>query len=154
MNSSNQQNNINHNVNNVSNSMTNHNVSSNAHDDSLPPPPPVPDASGLGNSANNSLSVKMNNLEHLLPPSPPPPPAPSSSVPSTTSSSIIPPPPPPPPADLKSNGPLNAVNHARSGNLNGDIKSDISGIASPQKNTILSPPGLRKPVQPNHLKAQ
>lgn len=157
--SSNQQNNSNHNINNVSNSMANHSVSSTTHDDSLPPPPPVPDAAGLANSANNSLNVKMNHLEHLLPPSPPPPPAPSSSVP-TTSSSIIPPPPPPPPADLNSNGPsLNAANLARSGKLNGDIKSDansttITGVGSPQRNTILSPPGLRKPVQPNHLKAQ
>lgn len=43
--------------------------------------------------------------------------------------------------------------------MNGDIKSDINsttvgGLGSPQKNSILSPPGLRKPAQPSHLKGQ
>ena len=146
----NQQNNFNHSINhNVSNSSANHSASSITHDDSLPPPPPVPDAAGLVNSANNSLNVKMNNLEHLLPPSPPPPPAPSSAVPASNSSNI-PPPPPPPPSDLNSNGP-SLINHNT--NLNGDVNNK-TGAGSPQKNSILSPPGLKKPTQPNHLKAQ
>ena len=151
--SSNPQSNLNHNLSNVSNtSAANHSTSSIAHDESLPPPPPVPDTAGNINSANNSLNVKMNNLEHLLPPSPPPPPAPSSAVSAPASSSTIPPPPPPPPSDLGSNGiTLNPGNHIRSGKMNGDIKS---GVGSPQKSSILSPPGLRKPVQPSHLKAQ
>merc|ERR1719414_750514 len=146
----NQQNNFNHSINhNVSNSSANHSASSITHDDSLPPPPPVPDAAGLVNSANNRLNVKMNNLEHLLPPSPPPPPAPSSAVPASNSSNI-PPPPPPPPSDLNSNGP-SLINHNK--NLNGDVNNK-TGAGSPQKNSILSPPGLKKPTRPNHLKAQ
>ena len=51
-----------------------------------------------------------------------------------------------------------AVNYARNNGMNGDIKSDINstvgGVGSPQKNSILSPPGLRKPAQPSHLKGQ
>ena len=154
--SSNQQNNLNLNISNVSNSSASNHNSSITHDDSLPPPPPVPDTTGHANSANNSLSVKMNNLEHLLPPSPPPPPAPSTAAPVTTSSSIIPPPPPPPPSDLKSNGiSLNTGNNLRRGNMNGDVNSsNLSGTGLPQKNSILSPPALRKPTQPSHLKAQ
>lgn len=41
--------------------------------------------------------------------------------------------------------------------MNGDLKSDLhsnTGVGSPQKNMILSPPGLRKPAQPSHLKGQ
>ena len=108
---------------------------------------------------HNSLSVKMNALEHMLPPSPPPPPAPTTSAPATSGSNVIPPPPPPPPSDLNTNGtPMAAVNYVRNNGMNGDIKSDINstvgGVGSPQKNSILSPPGLRKPAQPSHLKGQ
>ena len=150
INATNLQNNFNNSINhNVSNSTANHSASSITHDDSLPPPPPVPDAAGIVNSANNSLNVKMNNLEHLLPPSPPPPPAPSSNIPASSSSSI-PPPPPPPPSDLNSNGPI-LNNHAKT--INGDVNNK-TGAGSPLKNSILSPPGLKKPAQPNHLKAQ
>lgn len=156
---SNQQSNTNHNLSNVSNPAANLSASSLTHDDSLPPPPPVPDTSGLANSANNSLNVKMNTLEHMLPPSPPPPPAPSASAPANAGSNIIPPPPPPPPSDLSNNCPTMAgLNYVRSGNMNGNLKSEVktnaSGIGSPQKNMILSPPGLRKPAQPSHLKGQ